>query len=106
MVYINERIVVNRALKKIPSNLRVVRVGSNSFQGISYAGKPQVVSRYILSNLWVKWRVEEMTSHQNLFLTGGGFYEAVHVTGNLHHDQETGQAAARCDPFLFNDVPA
>ncbi len=40
-------------LKKIPSNLWVVSVGSNSFQDISYAGKPQVVSRYILSNLWV-----------------------------------------------------
>jgi len=40
------------SFKKIPSNLWVVRVGSISFQEISYAGKPQVVSRYILSNLW------------------------------------------------------
>jgi hypothetical protein len=38
-------------LKKIPSNLWVVRVGFISFQEISYAGKPQVVSRYILSTL-------------------------------------------------------
>ncbi len=52
MVYINECIDANTALKKIPSNLWVVCVGSISFQEISYAGKPQVVSRYILSNLW------------------------------------------------------
>ncbi len=38
-------------LKKIPSNLWVVRVGFISFQEISYAGKPQVGSRHILSNL-------------------------------------------------------
>ena len=50
MVYINECIDVNTALK-IPSNLWVVRIGNISFQEISYAGKPQVVSRYILSNL-------------------------------------------------------
>jgi hypothetical protein len=37
--------------KKIPSNLCIVPVGSISFQEISYAGKPQVASRYILSNL-------------------------------------------------------
>jgi hypothetical protein len=36
------------SFNKIPSNLWVVRVGSNSFQGISFAAKPQVVSRYIL----------------------------------------------------------
>jgi hypothetical protein len=35
------------SFKKIPSNLWVVRVGSNSFQEISYAGKPQVVSSQI-----------------------------------------------------------
>ncbi len=40
------------SFKKIPSNLWVVHVGSISFQEISYAGKPQVLSRYILSNLW------------------------------------------------------
>jgi hypothetical protein len=39
------------SFKKIPSNLWVVGVGSNSFQEISYAGKPHVVSSYILSNL-------------------------------------------------------
>jgi len=50
-VYINECIDVNTALKKNTSNLLVVRVGNISFQEISYAGKPQVVSRYILSNL-------------------------------------------------------
>ncbi len=55
MVYINECIDVNAALKKIPSNLWVVRVLSISFQEISYAGKPQVVSTYILSNLWVSY---------------------------------------------------
>jgi hypothetical protein len=50
LFYINECIDVNTALK-IPSNLWVVRVGYISFQEISYAGKPQVVSSYILSNL-------------------------------------------------------
>ncbi len=51
-------ILMNAALKKFPSNLRVVREGPNSFQEISYAGKPQVVSRYILSNLrW--WQCSE-----------------------------------------------
>ncbi len=40
--------------KKIPSNLQVVQVGNNSFQEISYSGKPQVVSRYIISNLWAQ----------------------------------------------------
>ncbi len=30
----------------------IVRIGSYSLQGISYVGKPQVVSGYILSNLW------------------------------------------------------
>jgi len=34
------------SFKKIPSNLWVVCVGSNSFQGISYPGKPQVLSSY------------------------------------------------------------
>jgi hypothetical protein len=42
-------------LKKIPSNLWVVYVGSKSFLEISYAGKPQVVSSYILSNLRLGW---------------------------------------------------
>ncbi len=40
------------SFKKIPSNLWVVWVGYISFQEISYSGKPQVVSSYILSNLW------------------------------------------------------
>jgi hypothetical protein len=52
MAYINECIDVNTALKNVPSNLSVVCVGSDSFQGISYAGKPQVVLA-ILSNLWM-----------------------------------------------------
>ncbi len=39
---------------KNPSNLWVVCVGSNSFHEISYAGKPKVVSSYIISNLWIK----------------------------------------------------
>ncbi len=43
---------MQHTLKKILSNLWVVQVRSISFQEISYAGKPQVVSRYILSNLW------------------------------------------------------
>ncbi len=49
------------SFKNIPSNLWVVRVGSNSFQGISYAGKPQVVSRCILSNLWsnIYWHTSD-----------------------------------------------
>ncbi len=37
MVYINECIDVNAALKN-PLNVWVIRVGSNSFQGISYGG--------------------------------------------------------------------
>jgi len=57
MVYINECIDVNTALK----NSGNVRVGSisfqHSFQEISYAGKPQVVSRYIISNLWVNLKI-------------------------------------------------
>ncbi len=40
------------SFKKNHSNLWVVHVGSNSFLEISYAGKPQAVSRYSLSNLW------------------------------------------------------
>ncbi len=47
--------LMSTQLKKIPSNIWVVHVGSNSFPGISYPGKPQVVSRYILSNLWYQW---------------------------------------------------
>ncbi len=39
------------SFKKIPSNLLVVWVGYISAQEISYAGKHQVVSSYILSNL-------------------------------------------------------
>ena len=42
------------SFKKITSNLWVVHIGSVSFQEISYIGKPQVVSKYILSNLWVE----------------------------------------------------
>ncbi len=49
MVYINECTDVNIALK-MPSNLWVVCIGSNNFQGISYAGKPQVVSSYSLKS--------------------------------------------------------
>jgi hypothetical protein len=56
MVYINESIDV----KKVPSNLWVVRVGSISFQEIFYAGKPKVVTRYILSNLWLKVFLKEL----------------------------------------------
>ncbi len=52
-VYINECIDVKTALKN-PSNLGVVQVGYISLQEISYAGKPQVVSSYILSNLWLE----------------------------------------------------
>ncbi len=54
MVYINECIDVNTGFKKIPSNQWVVWVGNIIFQEISYAGKHQVVSRYIISNLWLK----------------------------------------------------
>ena len=50
MVYINECIDVNTAFKN-PSYLWVVRVGSNSFQGISYAGKYQVVSSYSFKSM-------------------------------------------------------
>jgi len=39
------------SFKKITSNLRLVRIGSNSFQGISYAGKPQVVSSYSFKSM-------------------------------------------------------
>jgi len=53
----------NTASTKIPSNLWVIWEGSISFQEISYAGKPQVVSRYILSNLWQKmWKSMHCTS--------------------------------------------
>ncbi len=65
MVYINECIDVNTALKN-PSNIWVVRVGSNSFQEISCAGKPQVVSSYILSNLWTCLNQKKQESSQNL----------------------------------------
>jgi hypothetical protein len=40
------------SFKKIPSNLVVVCIGSNSFQGISYAGKPQVASSYSFKSMW------------------------------------------------------
>ncbi len=54
MVYINECIDVNTALKN-PSNLWVVwwvvHVGSDSFQGISYSIKPQVVSSYSFKSM-------------------------------------------------------
>ncbi len=43
-------------LKKILSNVCVVRGGYISFQEISYAGKPQVVSSYILSNLCLAFK--------------------------------------------------
>ncbi len=39
------------SFNKIPSNLWVVHVGSNSFQGISYAGKPQVVFSYSFKSM-------------------------------------------------------
>jgi hypothetical protein len=42
------------SLNKITSNRWVVCIESISLQEISYAGKPQVVSKYILSNLWVE----------------------------------------------------
>ncbi len=61
-------------LKKIPSNLWVVWVGSISFQETSYASKPQVVSRYILSNLWLQqnwtllfWLVQIRTNRGQLW---------------------------------------
>ncbi len=41
-----------QSFKKIPSNLWVVCIGSNSFQGISYAGKPQVVSSYSFKSMF------------------------------------------------------
>ncbi len=50
MVYTDECINFNTALK-IPSNLWVVCVGSDSFQGISYAGKPQVVPSYSFKSM-------------------------------------------------------
>jgi hypothetical protein len=52
MVYIDECIDVNTALKNVPSNLSVVCKGSDSFQGISYAGKLRLYLA-ILSNLWI-----------------------------------------------------
>ena len=36
---------------KNPSNLWVVHIGSNSFQGISYDGKPQVVFSYSFKSI-------------------------------------------------------
>jgi hypothetical protein len=51
-VYINECIDVNTAFKKFLQIYEFFWVGQISFQDISYAGKPQVVSSYILSNLW------------------------------------------------------
>jgi hypothetical protein len=45
MVYINECIDVNTALKNSFKSM-----SCSCFQEISYAGKPQVVSRYILQN--------------------------------------------------------
>jgi len=50
------------SFSKIPSNPWVVHLGSNIFQKNSYAGKPQVVSRYILSNLWLAM-ILESSSH-------------------------------------------
>ncbi len=50
MVYINKCLNV-KTIKKNPSNLCAVRIGSNSFQGISYAGKPQVVSSYSFKSM-------------------------------------------------------
>jgi hypothetical protein len=50
MVYINECIDVNTALKNSFKSMSCLgRI--NQFQVISNAGKPQVVSRYILSSL-------------------------------------------------------
>ena len=51
------------SFKIIPSILWVVLVGYISFQEISYAGKPQVVSSCILSNLWV-WPSFHQTRHK------------------------------------------
>jgi hypothetical protein len=51
MVCINECIDVNTALKASLKSMSY-SVGNISFQEISHAGKPQDVSRYILSNLW------------------------------------------------------
>ncbi len=47
MVYINKCIDVNTAWKKFLQIYEFFCKGSISFQEISYAGKPQVVSRYI-----------------------------------------------------------
>jgi len=49
MVYINECIDVKTPLKKFLQMYKFC-IGSNSFQEISYAGKSQVLSSYILSN--------------------------------------------------------
>jgi hypothetical protein len=54
------------SFKKIPSNWWVVSVGSNSFQEISYTGKPQVVSSYIISNLWTCLNQKKQGLSQNL----------------------------------------
>ena len=64
MVYINECIDVKTALKN-PSNLWVVCIGSDSFQGISYAGKPQVVSSYSFKSMDVlnRHKVEEIWAY-------------------------------------------
>ncbi len=47
MAYINECIDVNTALKKFLQSMRC----SRSFQGISYAGKPQAVSSYSFKSI-------------------------------------------------------
>ncbi len=39
------------SFEKISSNLLIVCVVSNSFQGISYASKPQVVSSYSFKSM-------------------------------------------------------
>ncbi len=50
MVYINECIDVNKALEKF-LHIYELFVSDPTF---SYADKPQVVSIYILSNIWIR----------------------------------------------------
>jgi hypothetical protein len=49
----DNRIHIEIACVRLNASMALVHNGLTRFQGISYAGKPQVVSRYILSNLWV-----------------------------------------------------
>jgi hypothetical protein len=68
MVYINEHVDVN-------TDLLVVCVRSNSFQEISYAGKPQVVSRYSLKSMVVAYDDKQF----HLFLASKFFIISVYL---------------------------